>query len=69
MEYAQIMCRIQELNCGDNYKLVGFILEHSIEVLEVTPATITCNTLFGDGTRQPEVINASMPDVRAYLGY
>ena len=61
--------RETEMNMFDNAKLVGFIQEHSVEVVEVTPFQIHCVTLFGDGSKVVEVVEANMPAVRAYLGY
>lgn len=60
------------MNYYDNYKLINYIREHNVEVVSCTPCAITVNTLFsrdGEPFYEHETIPASMPDVRAYLGY
>jgi hypothetical protein len=72
MTHEQINQRIKELNCGDNYKLVGYLLMHRIDVIACTPDQITVNSVYckdGKSFIQQEAIAASMPAVRDYLGY
>ncbi len=60
------------MNYFDNYKLVHFLQQHGVKVLEVSPRSITVCTMATFETRplcMKETIYASMPDVRDYLGY
>ena len=70
--YAQIMDRINTMQCFDNYKLVGYLMEHGVEILYCTPSTICVNTKYtqhGKLKLTSEVISANMVSVRNYLGY
>lgn len=67
--HNHIMNRISTMQCFDNYKLVGFLMEHSIEVLYCTYNTICVNTKHSDGRLTSEIISANMVSVRNYLGY
>ena len=70
--YSQIMDRINSMQCFDNYKLVGYLMEHSIEVLYCTHDTICVNTKHtqhGELVLTSEVIPANMSSIRNYLGY
>lgn len=72
MTHQEMLSRIAKLNAGDNYKLVGYLLSHGIDVQSVKPEAITVKTRFtkhGIAFDQDETIPATMPAVRAYLGY
>lgn len=70
--YAQIMDRINNMQTFDNYKLVGFLMEHGVEVLYCTPSTICVNSQYSREGKQyltSEIVQANMPAIRDYLGY
>lgn len=72
MTHTQITQRIQELNCGDNYKLVEYLLEQGVDVFYVSPneIVVVCES-FENGywDTHLEYIEASLPAIHTYLGY
>ncbi len=56
----------------DNNKLIGYLQAHGQEVVSCTPETITINGQYSvdcKAVSQLDTIPATMPAVRAYLGY